>query len=424
MNDLDETTFERFAKRFARIERLVPSPPSAGAAALDAVRIGRRRPSRAVLASVTLLLSTALVLTVIGSQTVPQPSPTAAVASMPPDSAPPAAVLEAYLVALEANDCAIANRLTMPLVLNSEFVDLCAVTRVTAFVIEGEPAVVDFESVRIRARITITGTTSGLSAGEITGTYFLQRQASGAWRIIQGYLGIPSPTPTPRPTATRPARGELQHAHPQLGGTAFAITELEGSSLDGAIRLSFSGGPTGGFASGNVTSNCSFIPFDYVFDPVGPAIAFFVYGDDEGSYADGCSQAALAQYIAIAAVLPRVTDWRKPQADQIELLDGDGEILVKGGPVPPLPTPQASGDCGEIPIDPCQRAVAVAFNFGLFPASAQTVIAWRVQVTSSTICDGAIDPKYDVIFEMANPTDEWSVTVGEMFGVLRACGPY
>lgn len=170
---------------------------------MSAMRARRRRIGQVpvaadflIVAVVVILLAAAGGLALIGSR----PSPSPAAVTIPPDSAPPEVVLDAYLRALQAGDCRTASQLTNPLVLNKEYVDLCAVTRVTAFSILGDPAVVDPYTVRLRASITITGTANGILPGEIAETFFVQQQPSGAWRIIEGYLAVPPSMLPPFPT--------------------------------------------------------------------------------------------------------------------------------------------------------------------------------------------------------------------------------
>jgi hypothetical protein len=198
MNDLDDTTFARFAERFAWIEQQVPEPPPHAVRASGSRRLGLLS-SKAGLVAVVILLAAGVGLAVIGSQLSPRPSPNPTV-TIPPDSAPPTVVLDAYLRALQAGDCRTVSQLTNPLVLNREYIDLCAVTRVTDFSILGNPVVVDPETVRLSATITITGTAKGVLPGDITETFFVQQQPSGAWRIIQGYLAVPPSMLPPFPT--------------------------------------------------------------------------------------------------------------------------------------------------------------------------------------------------------------------------------
>lgn len=203
MNDLDDTTFARFAERFARIERQVPEPPPHKVGTSIGSRgLGLLSPV-AGLVGIVILLAAAVGLAVIGSQPSPLPSPAAV--TIPPDSAPPAVVLDAYLRALQAGDCGTASHLTMPLVFGKTHVDLCGVTSVTAVSVSGDPVVVSPDTVRLTATLTITGIPPWISAGKITWRYILQQQTSGAWRIIDVFesippsmLMLPSPPPASR----------------------------------------------------------------------------------------------------------------------------------------------------------------------------------------------------------------------------------
>jgi hypothetical protein len=194
---------ERLGQRVGRFADAGMSAKTPDDVAMSAMRARRRRIGSVrdaagllVVAVVVILLAAAGGLALIGSR----PSPRPATVTIPPNSALPAVVLDAYLRALQAGDCRTVSQLTNPLVLNQEYVDLCAVTRVTAFSIQGDPVVVDPDTVRLRATITITGTANGILPGEIAETFFVQRQLSGAWRIIAGYVATPPsmlPLPTP-----------------------------------------------------------------------------------------------------------------------------------------------------------------------------------------------------------------------------------
>ena len=135
MNDLDKTTFERFARRFASIERLVPNPPVPPAGTVATIRPYGR--PIAALVGVAILLVATLGLAVIGSQ--PSPSPTPAALAMPPDSAGPDVVLDAFLRAAVTGDCATSHALKATLLAEKSFFDLCGLTDVTAFTVtDGE----------------------------------------------------------------------------------------------------------------------------------------------------------------------------------------------------------------------------------------------------------------------------------------------
>jgi hypothetical protein len=212
-----------------------------------------------------------------------------------------------------------------------------------------------------------------------------------------------------------------QAPHPQLGGTGWALTEIDGVAASDASWLSFLAGPR---ADGRVKSNCSFIGFQYAYDPNGSTIRVRVRGENDGSGANGCSAAALVEYRHIGVLLPRIASWRMPQADQLELLDGSDVALLKGGPLPPLPSPPPGGDCGSVPVAVCTEAATEAFNFALFPTPGQRVVSWRVRDTTAAFCSGGSVPKFDVIFKLETPTFEKVATVGELYGELHACGDY
>lgn len=108
--------------------------------------------------------------------------------TVPPDSAPPAVVLDAYLRALLAGDCAAGRALTSETfrIGNGE---LCGQTEVTAFRVEGDPATPGPEVV-FATTLTTTGTSDGsVPAGDITWFYSLDRTRGSAWRIAGGGSG-------------------------------------------------------------------------------------------------------------------------------------------------------------------------------------------------------------------------------------------
>jgi hypothetical protein len=108
--------------------------------------------------------------------------------TVPPDSAPPGVVLDAYLRALVAGDCAAGRALT-----NTTFRvgngDLCGQTKVTAYRIHDDPAIPGPEAV-FATTLTTTGTSDGsVLAGDMMWFYALNRTESTAWRIAGGGTG-------------------------------------------------------------------------------------------------------------------------------------------------------------------------------------------------------------------------------------------
>jgi hypothetical protein len=51
-------------------------------------------------------------------------------------------------------------------------------------------------------------------------------------------------------------------------------------------------------------------------------------------------------------------------------------------------------------------------------------MSWRVRHSLYTSCSSPGDPKYDVIFQLANPARESIATVVELYGILHPCGAY
>jgi len=190
MNDLDDTTFAQFTGRFARIEALVPDPPRPALRLERSRRYGVAVLARSVVLLGVLLLLAAVVLSAIGSR--------APAVTVPPDSAPPAVVLDAYLQALRAGDCETASRLTLPVLFGDGH--LCGATRVIAFSIDDrDPFWHTGNEVGFVTWLTTTGTAGGLPAGEIAMGYMLQQQSSGAWRIIEETVAYVPPALLPTP---------------------------------------------------------------------------------------------------------------------------------------------------------------------------------------------------------------------------------
>ena len=157
--------------------------------------------------------------------------------------------------------------------------------------------------------------------------------------------------------------------------------------------------------------------FEYAYDPTGTSITL----TESQFNAEGCSEPAVARDAAVRAALPRVAVWRTP-GERLELLDANGALLFAGEPPPPLPSAPPVGECIEIPGGLCQAAATVAFNYGYFLEPGQRISAWEVRVTKYVVCDGSLEPRYDITFELANPTRTASVTVGSANGgPLHVC---
>lgn len=247
-----------------------------------------------------------------------------------------------------------------------------------------------------------------------------------AGRFAVALLVTPACAPSPSAAPTQPPRtqsvvsatpspGASQPAHPQLGGTEWNLTEVDGAPVTETAWISFWRGP---HALGQVQSECSVLTFDYTFDEGGASI----FPIERTYQAAECSEPALARDARIRAALARIVKWRMPSPEQFELVDDGGATLFEGRPFPPAPTAPPGGDCDGIAEAMCLAAAAQAFNSGLSPEPGQGIITWRVRETIYSSCDGSpAVPKFDVTFELADPAGESTVTIADLYGGLYVC---
>jgi hypothetical protein len=108
---------------------------------------------------------------------------------LPPDSAAPAVVLDAYLRALVAGDCNTGRQLATES-FGKGSGELCGNARVSAYRIDGEPARPSADEVVFSTTLTTAGSDDGsIEPGEIIWFYSLDRQPNGSWRIVGGGTG-------------------------------------------------------------------------------------------------------------------------------------------------------------------------------------------------------------------------------------------
>jgi hypothetical protein len=108
---------------------------------------------------------------------------------LPPDSATPAVVLDAYLHALVAGDCNTGRQLATGS-FGKGSGELCGDAHVTAYRIDGEPARPSADEVVFSTSLITDGSNDGsIQPGEIIWFYSLDRQSNGAWRIVGGGSG-------------------------------------------------------------------------------------------------------------------------------------------------------------------------------------------------------------------------------------------
>lgn len=111
------------------------------------------------------------------------------VVSRPPDDAPPAVVLDAYLRALVAGDCGTAHALGTS-TFSQYNGDLCGYAHVSSYRIAGDPANPTAAMLVFATTLVTDGSNDGsLLPGPITWFYTLEHQANGTWRLTGGGSG-------------------------------------------------------------------------------------------------------------------------------------------------------------------------------------------------------------------------------------------
>lgn len=116
-----------------------------------------------------------LAIAISGPDSVP-------VESIPPDSARPEVVLEAYLRSLVRGDCDATHRLETPHFVAGDG-GLCGEVVVTSFRVDPGRLVYSASEVALETHLTMHGGDGSFPDGEIYWVYQLVRQADGAWRI-------------------------------------------------------------------------------------------------------------------------------------------------------------------------------------------------------------------------------------------------
>jgi hypothetical protein len=107
---------------------------------------------------------------------------------VPPDSASPAVVLDAYLAALQAGNCHGARALATPGFADGTEV-YCNGMRVTGFNIPSDSAQINDSEVEFALDLTTSGGNETVPDGTHTWFFSLVRKAGGAWRVQGGGAG-------------------------------------------------------------------------------------------------------------------------------------------------------------------------------------------------------------------------------------------
>jgi hypothetical protein len=105
--------------------------------------------------------------------------------AIPPDGAPPDVVLQAYLEAVRAGNCATARHFVIAATFRTGTGELCGALRLHAWRLTGQPLTPSPTEMLLGMTLTTDGTPDGsIPAGDFLWTYDLVRQSSGAWRIV------------------------------------------------------------------------------------------------------------------------------------------------------------------------------------------------------------------------------------------------
>lgn len=87
----------------------------------------------------------------------------------------------------------------------------------------------------------------------------------------------------------------------------------------------------------------------------------------------------------------------------------------------PLPNPEPSPDCAGVALPMCLKAVAISRRYQAIKPD-DHVVAIHVRPTKVRMCDGIIEPKFDVSYTLQDPVAIFTVTVGQLpDGRWEAC---
>jgi hypothetical protein len=109
---------------------------------------------------------------------------------LPPDSAPPDVVLQAYLEAVRVGDCATAGHFVVPATFRKGNGELCGGIHLHGYRQSGVPLTPNANEILVGMTLTTDGSSDGsIPAGDLLCTYDLVRQPTGAWRIVAAGQG-------------------------------------------------------------------------------------------------------------------------------------------------------------------------------------------------------------------------------------------
>ena len=112
---------------------------------------------------------------------------THAAGALPEDGATPRQVLDAYLLALQAGDCATTHEYAVDRFLTDG--ELCGHVNVLSYRGDAYKAQPSADQVELAATLTMKGGDQSLQDGDHLWFYTLHRQPTGAWRLSAGGSG-------------------------------------------------------------------------------------------------------------------------------------------------------------------------------------------------------------------------------------------
>lgn len=153
-------------------------------------RLADRRTT--VAAAVVAITAAAVAFGIFGSRQA-QPAipavPTVRSIALLATDAPPADVLDAYLAAFRANDCATADKLTTK-AFSTVNGDLCGTVSIDSYTHPTHPATTNGEIIYgITLHVVGRSKDGTIPAGDLQWFYTLQHQTDGSWRLIGGGTG-------------------------------------------------------------------------------------------------------------------------------------------------------------------------------------------------------------------------------------------